>query len=120
MASLINFVKRVCTQQAWYWSPATADGYGGRTYGTPTLIKVRWEDKAEVSTSNDGREFTSSAQILTPQPLEFQGYVKLEPSLNPTQPGASPTGEDGAWEIKRTARVPLLKSSTEFINKVFV
>ena len=127
MASgLIKFIKKVCVQSAVYWGAPKPDGFGGMTYGTPAEIKCRWTDKVQVikwqsayvPTSN---EFISYAEILLYDDVELQGVLWLGSltSLTTAQK-AAPLTIPGAREIKTLERVPLFRSSTEFVKKVYL
>lgn len=127
MASgLIKFIKKVCVQTAVYWPSPTPDGYGGMTYGTPKEIKCRWTDKVQVikwqssyvPTSN---EFISYAEILLYDDVVLQGVLWLGSlaSLSTAQKVA-PLTIPGAREIKTLERVPLFRSSKEFVKKVYL
>lgn len=127
MASgLIKFIKKVCVQNAVYWPSPTQDGYGGMTYGTPKAIKCRWTDKVQVikwqsaymPTSN---EFISYAEILLYDDVVVQGvlWLGLLASLSIAQK-ANPLTISGAREIKTYERIPLFRSTTEFVKKVYL
>ena len=127
MASgLIKFIKKVCVQPAVYWGAPKPDGFGGMTYSTPAEIKCRWTDKVQVikwqsayvPTSN---EFISYAEILLHVDVELQGVLWLGAldSLTTAQK-ADPLSIPGAREIKTFERIPLFRSSTEFVKKVYL
>jgi hypothetical protein len=127
MASgLIKFIKKVCVQSAVYWGAPKPDGYGSMTYTSPAEIKCRWTDKVQVvkwqsayvPTSN---EFISYAEILLYVNVELQGVLWLGTldSLTTAQK-ADPLSIPGAREIKTFERIPLFKSSTEFVKKVYL
>lgn len=127
MASgLIRFIKKVCVQTAVYWPSPTPDGYGEMTYGTAKDIKCRWSDKIQVikwqsaymPTSN---EFISYAEILLYEDVDVQGVLWLGSlaSLSTAQI-ESPLTIAGAREIKTFERIPLFRSTTEFVKKVYL
>jgi hypothetical protein len=127
MASgLIKFIKKVCVQTAVYWGAPKPDGFGGMTYTSPAEIKCRWTDKVQVikwqsayvPTSN---EFISYAEILLYDDVELQGVLWLGSlaSLSTAQKTA-PLTIPGAREIKTLERIPLFRSSKEFVKKVYL
>lgn len=123
---LIRFIKKVCVQDAVYWSAPTPDGFGGMSFATPISIKCRWTDKVQVikwqsayvPTSN---EFISYAEILLTEDVQLQGVLWLGDisTLTDTQK-ANPFTIAGAREIKTIERIPLFRSSTEFVKKVYL
>jgi hypothetical protein len=127
MASgIIRFLKRVCVQTAVYWSAPVSNGMGGGVYGTPYEIKCRWTDKVQVvkwqssyvPTSN---EFISYAEILVLVDLDLLGvlYLGTLAGLTTVQKLA-PLSISTAKEIKSIKKVPLFRSTDEFVRKVFL
>ncbi|NCB26611.1 MAG: hypothetical protein EOM62_14225, partial [Bacteroidia bacterium] len=127
MASgIIRFIKKVCVQTAVYWPAPVTDGFGGMTYGTAVEIKCRWTDKVQVvkwqsayvPTSN---EFISYAEVLVVDDVVLQGVLWLgELDDLSTAQKSSPLTILGAREIKTFERIPLFRSSTEFVKKVYL
>ncbi len=124
---LIRFIKKVCVQTAVYWAAPTPDGFGGMSFSTPKEIKCRWTDKVQVikwqsayvPTSN---EFISYAEILlADEDVELQGVLWLGElsTLTQTQKD-NPFSIPGAREIKTFERIPLFRSATEFVKKVYL
>ena len=64
-------------QDAMYWPPVGNDGFGGMTYGTPVLIKCRWQDRMTLVRDAEGKEVTSSAIVYADQALEVEGLLLL-------------------------------------------
>lgn len=74
-------------QDATLWT-AAPDGYGGYTYGSPTAIKCRWEDRTELI---PGSVEMSKAVAFVSIDLSPEDYILLGTSVasNPTTVGAS-------------------------------
>jgi len=119
--SVLSFIEKVCVQDAVYWAYEGSDGFGGTEFADPVDIKVRWDSHTEVMAQNNGKEFVSNAQVLTPTDLLEQSVIKLgtvaelelavlNGELNDYP--ADPRVLDGAFEIKRMDRHPLFRSAT--------
>ncbi len=50
-------------QDVTYWPVTGTDGFGGFLYGTPVLLKGRWEDKAELYRNAANEEVVSSSVV---------------------------------------------------------
>lgn len=105
---------RNMNQTATYWAPGARDVYGKITVGSPTTIKCRWQDKAELVTSPDGKEFTSSAVVYPDQALAREGWLYLG-----TSTAADPRNVSGAKEIKQIGSSPNLRN-TQTLNKAWL
>ncbi len=123
---LIRFIKKVCVQTAVYWDTPTPDGFGGMSFDEPKEIKCRWTDKVQVvkwqsayvPTSN---EFISYAEILLTEDVKLQGVLWLgSKDKLTTEQKANPFMIAGAREIKTIEKIPLFRSSTEFVKKVYL
>jgi hypothetical protein len=115
--ALLKFVESVCVQDAWYWAASEASNNGfGKTYGTPELIKCRWDDKVELIRASNGEEITSSAQILVVQDVEVDSYIQL------AEPGDTtpPSSINDAWMIRRIDKNPLFRATDQFVRVVYV
>jgi len=131
MASgLIKFVKKVCVQTAVYWAAPEADGYGGMSFSdpvelTPPTNGVRWDEKVQLildkGTTDTGKEIISNAVVLLNQDVVEQGYLYLG-SLDDLDSGEQddPLTVEGAWEIKQVEKIPLFRSTDEFIRKAYL
>lgn len=71
-----NYTRNM-NQVATYWPPGSNDGSGGTTFGAPTTVKCRWQNKADRVRTPDGDEFVSSAVVYPDEPLERGGYLAL-------------------------------------------
>lgn len=61
-------------QKATHWT-AVGDGFGGFTYGTPAIIKCRWEARNAVFRDSQGEEVTSSALVYLASDVSIGDYV---------------------------------------------
>ena len=87
----------------WHTSP---DGYGGFTFGAPTAIEGRWEDKNQLFLNLKGEEEVSSSIIYTDQQLTIGDYV-----YEGTSVAANPAALDGAKRIRQLNKTPSLNGS---------
>ena len=146
-SALIRFIEKVCVQFAWFWSPYTAvdDGFGGKTYTSPIIVKVRWTGKTQLIMDSNGKEVVSTGEILTPIDLPIGGIIQLLDEGNTvtlitgipeTELGIdyrlmgitvvwnaslpSPSSPDDGNMIIASSKVPLFMSTTEFVRTVFI
>lgn len=123
MSSIERFIKKVCVQTAVYWGNPVSDGYGGFTFDPPVEIKVRWEDKTKVISTQAGQEVVSRSEVLTPLDLDYQGYLFLGSLADIDDPNPSevtPATVPGAYQIVRVDKVPMIKSTKVFVRKVYL
>ena len=127
---IISFIKKVCVQTAVYWGSPNENGSGGKIYADPVEIKCRWEDKVqlvtELGTTKTGEAVISKAEVLVTQELDYQGYLYLG-TLDELYDSATSSGVylnpkeiDGACEIISRDKIPLFRSSTKFVHKVYL
>jgi len=116
-----SFITRLCVQTAVYWGTPVEDGYGGKTFADPVEIDCRWEDTLEVISDADGNEIISKSAIYVTQDVDEQGYLYLG-TLDDLDSGeeADPTTVEGAHIIKRFDKVPALRTTNEFLRKVYM
>lgn len=115
--ALIKFVESVCVQTAVYWGSPTPDGYGGYTYDDPIEISCRWEEKAQLVVTKDGKEVVSKGEILVTRDLDIDGMLYLGTLDDIDSDGSM---HDEAVPIITKTAIPLFKSSTEFVRMVYV
>lgn len=114
-SGIIKFIEKVCVQTATYWGAPTSDGYGGFTFASPVSIMVRWDEKIEVFTDKQGKEYRSKAVVMTPDNIAEGGYLMLGISTS-----TAPRTLANAFEIRRVDRTPLFKSTTEFVYTIYL
>jgi hypothetical protein len=101
--------RRHMKQGATYWPPGTNDGFGGTSYGSPTLIMCRWQDKAVLFRDNEGREVTSDAVVYVDTEVKSKGklFLGVSQASNPVV---------GAKEIRAVQQSPSLKADETLIK----
>lgn len=117
--SIKSFIQKVCVQPMVYWEYTGIDGFHNPQFNAAEEINVRWDAKTEVMTTNDGEEFISNAEILTPQDLVEKSWVYLG-NLADLPANPDPRNTEGAYEIKRMERTPLFKSTTFDVFQAYV
>ncbi|MFA5935008.1 MAG: hypothetical protein WC827_03935 [Candidatus Paceibacterota bacterium] len=124
--SITNFIRRVAVQTAVYWGSPVEDGYGGKTYADPVEIPCRWEEKVRLMTAADGSETKSKATVLVTQELDEEGYLYLGTLDSLDESGQdsdfilNPKNIEAAFEIIAKDRIPMIRSTTVFINTVYL
>jgi len=113
-------------QTAVYWGNPQNDGFGGFTFDDPIDLEpptngVRWEDKTQLVVSANGAETGSDAEVLVCQDLDLDGYLYLG-SLDDLSESeqANPMTVNGARQIISKEKIPMVKSTTEFVRKVYL
>ena len=119
-----SFIARLCVQTAVYWGNPTGDGYGGKTFADPVEISCRWEDIVENINrvgARLGEEIVSMAQVYVTTDVEEQGYLFLG-TLDDldSDEEADPTTIVKAYMINRFDKIPVLRSTTEFLRKAYL
>ncbi len=83
--------------------------FGTRTFGTPTTLKGRWEDVAELFRSPDGEELTSQAKVSLESRVDVGDHIFKGEST-----AADPRDLTGAYEVRGYSEITDLRSiSTE-------
>ena len=120
-----RFIQKVCVQTAVYWGSPQEDGYGGFTFDDPVELAppngVRWEDKTQIVAGMDGQEVTSDTEVLVTQDLDYNGYLYLgELDDLDSDELDNPMTVSGAKPIISISKIPMIKSTTEFVRQVFL
>lgn len=58
-----------------HWPVTGTDGYGGFTFGSPILLKGRWEDKNELFITPDHEEVVSAAIVYLNTDIAAGDYL---------------------------------------------
>lgn len=95
-----------------YWAPGGNDGYGGVSYGNPTPVAGRWQDKRILFRDAQGREVVSEAVVYVDRELELAGRLLRGESADLNPPAA-------AKEIRDVGRSPSLDGEEE-LHKVIL
>lgn len=115
-----KFIEKVCVQTAVYWGSPVNDGYGGKTFGAAVEIDVRWEDKNELVTLNNGKEYMSKATILVTADVDLGGYLYLGTEDDLESDHSDPLAVDDAFEIKKFDKIPMIKKTDEFVRTCYL
>ena len=90
-------------QDVTHWT-TTPDGFGGFTFGVPTALKGRWEDKATLFRDTKGEEVTSESVVYLDTDVVVGDYLFLGVSA-----AADPTTVAGARQIRQFFKTPDLR-----------
>lgn len=89
-----------------YWGPPANDGFGGNTFGSPTVSRGRWQDKQELFVDLAGEEKRSSAMVFVQHDIAVGGYMAFG-----TFAGSDPTSVAGARRIEAIESIPALAAT---------
>lgn len=93
-------------QDATWWS-VTPNGFGGDDFGTPALLKVRWEIRSETFVGQlDRKEFISSAVVFLGDDVSVGDFLCLDDHIGE----ADPTVLSGAHKIQKFDKFTDLRS----------
>ena len=117
-------VAKFTVQTAVYWGAPIPDGFGQKTFTNPVEISCRWDgDLTLKATSNQqapGQVEDSHAKVLVTQDLQVGGYLMLG-TLNDLDSGEIvPTTIEGAYQIIRFVKTPMVRKTNEFVRTVYV
>lgn len=114
-----KFIESICVQTAVLWSFQQEDGFGNSTFAEPVEIQVRWEEKHELLTDEEGKQFVSRAEIILPIDIKRLDYLYLG-TLVEISSESDPKQVEGAHEVKTFTKVPMIKSTTVFVRKAYL
>lgn len=100
-------------QKATHWT-ATPDGFGGHTFGSPTVRKVRWEEGTTLVTDDSGQEIISRAQVYLDGDVDIGDYLFLGEST-----AADPTTLSTAYVVREFRKTTDLRN-IEVLRKAFL
>ena len=116
-----KFIKKISVQTAVYWGNPVNDGSGGFVFDEPVEIKCRWEDKTKVVDSPDGSETLSDAFILTNEDLVEGGYLYLGTLSDlDSDEYDDPKSKTDARKIINRSKIPMIKSTREFVRLYYL
>lgn len=101
-------------QTATYWALSGNDGFGGRSFSSPSSISVFWQDVQQKYMDVSGEEKVSKAKVFLEQDVTVGSYLYLG-----TSAVTSPYDVAGAYEIKSFSKIPSLDAS-EFERKALL
>jgi hypothetical protein len=101
--------RKSLNQDVTAWA-VTPDGWGGDEFGTPQLIKGRWEDTNEVfqNRTREERELVSKAVVFLDTQLKVGDILYLGDMSSL----ANPSNLEGAFKIQLFEKVTDLRSAT--------
>lgn len=111
---MLPLESRNMRQVATYWPRTGQNAANEPTFGAPVEVRTRWEEKAVLFKTPDGRELTSQAVIYCSTLVELEGWLVLGASV-----ATDPRQVTGAMEIQQTNYSPNL-AQTRQLQKVFV
>lgn len=111
----MTFTTRHMKEDVTHWPVTGTDGFGGFTYGTPILLKGRWEEKATLFLTNDNEERVSSAIVYLSEGVEAGDYL----GYGDSEAVADPTTLTSAHRIMQRFRTTDLRALTQ-LWKVFL
>jgi hypothetical protein len=112
------FYTRHLRQDVTHWPVTGTDGFGGFTYGTPILLKARWEYKRELFLNEAGEEVTSEAIVYLGVDTDMGDFLALDDHT--AIPIPSDLGSPArAWRIRGTNKTTDLRN-LDCIRKVFL
>jgi len=117
---ILQFISKVCVQDAVYWAPGADNGFGEKTW-TSLAIKVRWDGVTQSITNKYGKEVICSAKVMVQSALNVEGYLYLGTleSLTTAQK-ANPLLVHTAYPIQKLQTTPLFKSATKFVYEIYL
>jgi len=117
-----KFIEKVCVQTAVYWGNPHNDGYGQQTYDTPVEISCRWDGVNELTMDGKGEMIRSNAKVLVTQDLDERSYLYLGSltDFDSTVDTSAPETVEGAYEIKKFIKTPMIKSTTVFVKTAYL
>lgn len=68
-------IRRYLKQTARWHRRTAADPYAGSTYSDEGPIKVRWHEEAQLVTTHDQSEVTSSAHVSAIEPISVGDLI---------------------------------------------
>lgn len=114
-----KFIEKVCVQPVVWWQFDGSSGFGGPSFKDPVQIKTRWTDEKQVIQDDEGNEIISNAWVLLTQDVSLQDYLYLG-TLTDIGSEPDPLKVDGAYQIKRFEKVPMIFSTEIFVRKAFL
>ena len=102
-------------QDVTHWPITGSDGYGGFTFGTPVLLKGRWEERSELFIDVDQEENMSRVIAYFNTDLDTGDFLALG-DLTAT---VDPTTLDVAFRIRQYGKVTDLRA-VQALRKVWL
>jgi hypothetical protein len=93
-------------QNVTHWPLTGSDSYGGFTFGAPTLLQARWEDKQELFIDHNMETVLSNAIAYFDTDVSAGDYLAL--GDHATTPIADPTTIPG-YRVRNYGKITDLK-----------
>lgn len=129
---ITKFIEKVCVESAILWSGKVGDGFGNFTYLSCKEIKVRWQDVTTLSIPKigfkDGKILISEAYVLVQEDIPESSMIMkgvLVDLMSAYESDDLPENvldpyDLGAFEVKKFEKIPMIKSKTVFIRKIYL
>ena len=111
----MTFATRHMKEDVTHWPVTGSDGFGGFIFGTPVLLRGRWEEKADLFKTNENEEMVSSAIVYLSEGVEVGDYLGYGDSIAT----ADPTSLSSTHRIMQRFRTTDLRALTS-LWKVFL
>lgn len=95
------------TQPITYWTPASVDGNGDKTFSTGEMVLARWIRMDGLVTNSNGDDQKTEYIVYADQALPKRAIVALEDLEGETSP------PDGARQVMEISENP---SMTDFVK----
>ena len=106
-------------QKCCYWAGPTSDGRGGHSYTAAVQLSCRWQNKAEMFFSPEGREEVSRAVVYLDQDVDLGGFMFLGKLTELPDDSSDPRDVTGAFKIRAVGSSPSLNGRTT-LYKVYL
>ena len=110
----MSIITKMRRQTAVYWSFASIDQFGQKSFADAVIISCRWEDVSEEFLDVNGAVRMSLAKVYVDRDMALGGVLMLGALADITDE-ENPKGNIGAWEIRRFEKLPDLKAK-EFLR----
>lgn len=93
----------------YYWAPGAVDGFGKKSFSSPTTVRVRWQDRQEEFVDQEGHVQRSRTIVYSHKKLLEGGYLfKGDLEMLTTEQKAAPEKLAGARLIGSAQESPSL------------
>ena len=118
--SISSFIEKISVQPIVYWEPIGYTKTGSTKFAAPVQIYGRWTDTTQVVRDSNGKEIQCKATVLLPTDVKQNGWLMLGELTDLASDLSGAPVSYGASIIGRFDRVPLLKSTTEFVRTAYI
>lgn len=74
---MVGVAARNLHQDITYWPPGVENEFGHASYGTPVLVKGRWQAKNQQIRRATGEEIVSSAEVFVDRDVAISGFLAV-------------------------------------------